>query len=145
MILPSFKLVQSFYATLMNEFVCPVLNLTISEMSRFWNKMDVKFTLYTVHWEMLYCIWDFLFLLFNPLSRNCLFFSAGFVIFYDLVLNLDQRVTACRLIVGLHGVSAQMGEPTLMPTVYTEPVTRGGAYGTSSTNAIIGARQPVPK
>ncbi|XP_056018546.1 uncharacterized protein LOC125668024 isoform X3 [Ostrea edulis] len=70
---------------------------------------------------------------------------AGFVIFYDLVLNLDQRVTACRLIVGLHGVSAQMGEPTLMPTVYTEPVTRGGAYGTSSTNAIIGARQPVPK
>ena len=72
-------------------------------------------------------------------------FSAGFVIFYDLVLNLDQRVTACRLIVGLHGVSAQMGEPTLMPTVYTEPVTRGGPYASNNSNAIIGARQPVPK
>lgn len=72
-------------------------------------------------------------------------FSAGFVIFYDLVLNLDPRVTACRLIVGLHGVSAQMGEPTLMPTVYTEPVTRGGAYMSNNSNAIIGARQPVPK
>lgn len=72
-------------------------------------------------------------------------FSAGFVIFYDLVLNLDPRVTACRLIVGLHGVSAQMGEPTLMPTVYTEPVTRGGAYASNNSNAIIGARQPVPK
>nr|XP_034314719.1 uncharacterized protein LOC105337942 isoform X6 [Crassostrea gigas] len=70
---------------------------------------------------------------------------AGFVIFYDLVLNLDPRVTACRLIVGLHGVSAQMGEPTLMPTVYTEPVTRGGAYMSNNSNAIIGARQPVPK
>nr|XP_022315187.1 uncharacterized protein LOC111119376 isoform X3 [Crassostrea virginica] len=70
---------------------------------------------------------------------------AGFVIFYDLVLNLDQRVTACRLIVGLHGVSAQMGEPTLMPTVYTEPVTRGGPYASNNSNAIIGARQPVPK
>ncbi|XP_062610172.1 uncharacterized protein LOC134271939 isoform X3 [Saccostrea cucullata] len=70
---------------------------------------------------------------------------AGFVIFYDLVLNLDPRVTACRLIVGLHGVSAQMGEPTLMPTVYTEPVTRGRAYMSNNSNAIIGARQPVPK
>lgn len=71
-------------------------------------------------------------------------FSAGFVIFYDFVLNMDPRVTACRLIVGLHSTSAVVGDPTVLPTVYTEPATRGTYYQNSS-NAVIGARQPVPK
>ena len=71
-------------------------------------------------------------------------FSAGFMIFYDFVLNLDPRTTACRLIVGLHGTGQSIGEPTVLPTVYTEPATR--AVGTSGgANAVIGARQPVPK
>ncbi|KAJ8305994.1 hypothetical protein KUTeg_016539 [Tegillarca granosa] len=69
---------------------------------------------------------------------------AGFVIFYDFVLNMDPRVTACRLIVGLHSTSAVVGDPTVLPTVYTEPATRGTYYQNSS-NAVIGARQPVPK
>ncbi|XP_071144774.1 uncharacterized protein [Mytilus edulis] len=69
---------------------------------------------------------------------------AGFMIFYDFVLNLDPRTTACRLIVGLHGTGQSIGEPTVLPTVYTEPSTR--AVGTSGgANAVIGARQPVPK
>ncbi|CAG2196380.1 unnamed protein product [Mytilus edulis] len=69
---------------------------------------------------------------------------AGFMIFYDFVLNLDPRTTACRLIVGLHGTGQSIGEPTVLPTVYTEPATR--AVGTSGgANAVIGARQPVPK
>ncbi|XP_052098307.1 uncharacterized protein LOC127733070 isoform X1 [Mytilus californianus] len=69
---------------------------------------------------------------------------AGFMIFYDFVLNLDPRTTACRLIVGLHGTGQSIGEPTVLPTVYTEPATR--AVGPSGgANAVIGARQPVPK
>jgi hypothetical protein len=72
------------------------------------------------------------------------FFSAGFMIFYDFVLNLDLRTTACRLIVGLHSTGSSIGEPTVLPTVYTEPTSR--AMGSSgAANAVIGARQPVPK
>ncbi|KAH9523455.1 hypothetical protein Btru_040051 [Bulinus truncatus] len=69
--------------------------------------------------------------------------SAGFCIFYDFVLNLDPRITAVRLIVGLHNLQAKMGEPTILPLVYTEPSTRQAAY--SLVNAVIGARQPVPR
>ena len=73
------------------------------------------------------------------------YFSAGFVIFYDFVLSLDPTIQACRLVVGLHSSSAVMGEPTVLPTVYTEPATRGHAYNYNYSNAIIGAKQPVPK
>jgi len=71
--------------------------------------------------------------------------SAGFVIFYDFVLSMDPTVQACRLIVGLHSSSAVMGEPTVLPTVYTEPATRGEKYNYNYSNAIVGAKQPVPK
>ncbi|XP_052774398.1 uncharacterized protein LOC128212988 isoform X3 [Mya arenaria] len=70
---------------------------------------------------------------------------AGFVIFYDFVLSLDPTVQACRLVVGLHSSSAVMGEPTVLPTVYTEPATRGAGYNYNYSNAVIGAKQPVPK
>ncbi|XP_033737089.1 uncharacterized protein LOC117325189 isoform X5 [Pecten maximus] len=69
---------------------------------------------------------------------------AGFVIFYDFVLNLEPSVSACRLIVGLHSTSQAMGEPTVLPTVYCEPATRA-TYMQNVSNAVIGARQPVPK
>lgn len=72
-------------------------------------------------------------------------FSAGFVIFYDFILSLDPTIQACRLVVGLHSSSAVMGEPTVLPTVYTEPATRGGGYNYNYSNAVIGAKQPVPK
>ncbi|XP_013082308.1 uncharacterized protein LOC106067643 isoform X1 [Biomphalaria glabrata] len=70
-------------------------------------------------------------------------YSAGFCIFYDFVLNLDPRITAVRLIVGLHNLQAKLGEPSILPLVYTEPSTRQVAY--SLVNAVIGARQPVPR
>ncbi|XP_052257875.1 uncharacterized protein LOC127862678 isoform X3 [Dreissena polymorpha] len=70
---------------------------------------------------------------------------AGFVIFYDFVLSLDPTIQACRLVVGLHSSSAVMGEPTVLPTVYTEPATRGERYNYNYSNAVIGAKQPVPK
>lgn len=69
--------------------------------------------------------------------------SAGFVIFYDFVLNLDPRIGAIRLIVGLHNSQAKLGEPTILPLVYTEPSARQTTY--STVNAVIGARQPVPR
>ncbi|KAK3090147.1 hypothetical protein FSP39_009490 [Pinctada imbricata] len=69
---------------------------------------------------------------------------AGFVVFYDFVLNMDPRVTACRLIVGLHSTATAMGEPTLLPTVYTEPATRA-TYMANTSNAVIGAKQATPK
>ncbi|XP_060559794.1 uncharacterized protein LOC132719870 isoform X5 [Ruditapes philippinarum] len=70
---------------------------------------------------------------------------AGFVIFYDFILSLDPTIQACRLVVGLHSSSAVMGEPTVLPTVYTEPATRGERYNYNYSNAVIGAKQPVPK
>ncbi|XP_059161001.1 coiled-coil domain-containing protein 17-like isoform X2 [Physella acuta] len=70
-------------------------------------------------------------------------YSAGFAIFYDFVLNLDPRISAVRLIVGLHNTQAKLGEPTILPLVYTEPSTRANSY--SAVNAVIGARQPVPR
>ncbi|CAL1538632.1 unnamed protein product [Lymnaea stagnalis] len=70
-------------------------------------------------------------------------YSAGFTIFYDFVLNLDPRIQAVRLIVGLHNTQAKLGEPTILPLVYTEPSTRQNDY--SAVNAVIGARQPVPR
>ncbi|BFY99768.1 hypothetical protein BsWGS_02807 [Bradybaena similaris] len=70
-------------------------------------------------------------------------YSAGFVIFYDFVLNLDPRIGAIRLIVGLHNSQAKLGEPTILPLVYTEPSARQDTY--STVNAVIGARQPVPR
>ncbi|XP_046327915.2 uncharacterized protein LOC124111997 isoform X2 [Haliotis rufescens] len=69
---------------------------------------------------------------------------AGFVIFYDFLLNLDTKITAARLIVGLHSSTAKMGEPTYLPMVYTEPATRQHQY-VDISNAVIGARQPVPR
>ncbi|XP_053395521.1 uncharacterized protein LOC128555844 isoform X2 [Mercenaria mercenaria] len=74
-----------------------------------------------------------------------IYYSAGFVIFYDFILCLDPTIQACRLVVGLHSSSAVMGEPTVLPTVYTEPATRGERYNYNYSNAIIGAKQPVPK
>lgn len=76
-------------------------------------------------------------------NEKLFYFSAGFCIFYDFVLNLDPRITAVRLIVGLHNLQAKLGEPSILPLVYTEPSTRQVAY--SLVNAVIGARQPVPR
>ena len=73
------------------------------------------------------------------------YFSAGFVIFYDFVLCLEPTIQACRLVVGLHSSSAVIGEPTVLPTVYSEPATRGERYNYNYANAVIGAKQPVPK
>ena len=70
--------------------------------------------------------------------------SAGFVIFYDFVLNLDPSISAVRLLVGLHNLSSKLGEPSVLPLVYTEPSTRQN-YMQSVCNAVIGARQPVPR
>ncbi|RUS83084.1 hypothetical protein EGW08_009170, partial [Elysia chlorotica] len=68
-------------------------------------------------------------------------YSAGFVIFYDFVLNLDPRIGAVRLIVGLHNNQAKLGEPTILPLVYTEPGARQAtAYNAPAVNAVIGAR-----
>ncbi|XP_025108860.1 uncharacterized protein LOC112573069 isoform X2 [Pomacea canaliculata] len=69
---------------------------------------------------------------------------AGFVMFYDFVLNLDPSITAIRLLVGLHNLSSKLGEPTVLPLVYTEPATRQN-YPQNVCNAVIGARQPVPR
>ncbi|XP_050401529.1 uncharacterized protein LOC126818261 isoform X2 [Patella vulgata] len=74
---------------------------------------------------------------------HCYDQHAGFVIFYDFVLNLDPRVTAVRLIAGLHNTISKMGDPSVLPMVYAEPSTRPQAYNTNS--ALIGARQPVPR
>ena len=71
------------------------------------------------------------------------FFSSGFVIFYDFVLGLDPTIQACRLVVGLHSSSAVVGEPTVLPTVYCEPATRGERFNYNYANAVIGAKQPV--
>ncbi|GFR57801.1 coiled-coil domain-containing protein 17 [Elysia marginata] len=71
---------------------------------------------------------------------------AGFAIFYDFVLNLDPRIGAVRLIVGLHNNQAKLGEPTILPLVYTEPGTRqASGFNAPAVNAVIGARQPVPR
>lgn len=72
------------------------------------------------------------------------FSSAGFVIFYDFVLNLDPSITAVRLLVGLHNLSTKLGEPAVLPMVYTEPSTRQN-YTQTVCHAVIGARQPVPR
>lgn len=64
--------------------------------------------------------------------------------FYDFVLNLDPSITAIRLLVGLHNLSSKLGEPTVLPLVYTEPATRQN-YPQNVCNAVIGARQPVPR
>ncbi|XP_076440309.1 uncharacterized protein LOC143279891 isoform X2 [Babylonia areolata] len=69
---------------------------------------------------------------------------AGFVIFYDFVLNLDPSISAVRLLVGLSSLSSKLGEPSFLPLVYTEPSTRPNLMQ-SVCNAIIGARQPVPR
>ncbi|KAL4236724.1 Coiled-coil domain-containing protein 17 [Mactra antiquata] len=70
---------------------------------------------------------------------------AGFVIFYDFLLSLEPTIQACRLVVGLHSSSAVMGEPTVLPTVYSEPATRGERFNYNYSNAVIGAKQPVPR
>jgi len=64
--------------------------------------------------------------------------SDGFVCFYDFVLGLEPTAKACKLIVGLYNKVAELGEPSLLPTVYTEPTELGNT-------AIIGAKQPVPR
>ncbi|XP_076462102.1 uncharacterized protein LOC143294612 [Babylonia areolata] len=67
----------------------------------------------------------------------------GFVIFYDFVLNMEPNIFAIRLLVGLHNMTNKLGEPSVMPMVYTEPSV--GPQMESICNAVIGARQPVRK
>ncbi|XP_067928768.1 coiled-coil domain-containing protein 17-like [Watersipora subatra] len=64
--------------------------------------------------------------------------TEGFVCFYDFVMGLPSAVRLCRLIVGLYDRAAELGEPSMMPTVYTE-------FTTGGTTAMLGARQPVPR
>ena len=71
--------------------------------------------------------------------------SAGFTIFYDFVLHLDPRITAIRSIVGLHNSTHKLGEPTILPLVYTEAPNQAVPGGNPVVNAVIGARQPVPR
>ncbi|KAL8600700.1 hypothetical protein ACOMHN_057290 [Nucella lapillus] len=67
----------------------------------------------------------------------------GFVIFYDFVLNLEPNIFAMRLLVGLHNMTNKLGEPSVMPLVYTEPAI--GPHDENVCNTVIGARQPVRK
>ena len=53
-------------------------------------------------------------------------------------MGLETSARICRLIVGLYDSNTELGEPSLLPTVYTE-LSPGG------NTAMIGARQPVPK
>ena len=61
----------------------------------------------------------------------------GFVCFYDFAMGLEASARICRLVVGLYDGAAELGEPSLLPSVYTE-LSPGG------NTAMVGARQPVP-
>ncbi|XP_074643635.1 uncharacterized protein LOC141900574 isoform X3 [Tubulanus polymorphus] len=79
--------------------------------------------------------------------------STGFVIFHDFILNVDAHIKAVRLIVSLYNAAQEMGDPSVLPTTFTEQQETGaggyegggGGGGGSSTVAIIGAKQPVPR
>ena len=70
------------------------------------------------------------------------------MVFYDFVTGLDVGSQALRLVTGLYNDTAQYGEPTILPTVYSEPNPSGGGmayYPMASNFALVGARQPVPR
>ena len=75
-------------------------------------------------------------------------FSSGFMVFYDFVTGLDLGAQALRLVTGLYNTTAQYGEPTVLPMVYSEPNPTTGAmayYPMASNSALVSARQPVPR
>lgn len=75
------------------------------------------------------------------------FCSAGFVIFYDMLVGVDAPLTALRVVVGLFSLSLELGHPTPLPAVQCQPA---GAlpypYSLPTGNyAILSAKQPVPR
>ncbi|TFK01730.1 secreted tolloid-like protein [Platysternon megacephalum] len=73
--------------------------------------------------------------------------AAGFVIFYDFLLDLDPTFFQVCLVAGLYRNGQQMGKPTPLPVAYCQmgqspPYVVDGQRGNS---AILSAKQPVPR
>ncbi|CAH1775471.1 unnamed protein product [Owenia fusiformis] len=69
--------------------------------------------------------------------------QAGFVVFYDYVLHLEPSLHTSRLIIGLFDETAEMGEPSILPSVYCE-MNQDSLYQDATSMALIAAKQPVP-
>lgn len=71
-------------------------------------------------------------------------FRAGFVVFYDLVLEVDASCRALRLVAALYSEGQEVGPPTPLPPVQCLP----GVYSHSLTlrkYALLSVKQPVPR
>jgi hypothetical protein len=69
---------------------------------------------------------------------------AGFVIFFDYIINLPPTIDQCRLITCLHYPDSGLGEPSqLQPfkcDLYTDEIT-----GERMSVVLIATKQPVPR
>ncbi|XP_076871019.1 coiled-coil domain-containing protein 17 [Brachyhypopomus gauderio] len=73
--------------------------------------------------------------------------TAGFIIFYDIVLGVDPTFRALSLVARLYYGGQEMGQPTPMPAVQCRPA--GDLAGPSTKHsgdyALLAFKQPVPR
>lgn len=72
-------------------------------------------------------------------------YSAGFVIFYDIIIGIEATLRSVRLLAGLYCNGQLLGQTTAMPPVQCQPA--GPLLSTKSPGnyAILDAKQPVPR
>ncbi len=72
-------------------------------------------------------------------------YRAGFVIFYDLVMGVEDTLRSVRLLAGLYFNGQKLGQTTPMPPVQCQPA--GPLLSTKSPGnyAILAVKQPVPR
>lgn len=73
--------------------------------------------------------------------------SAGFVIFYDLLVGADATHAVLRLVAGLFSHAQELGRPVPLPAVPCQPAgSLPYPYTLPTGNyALLSAKQPVPR
>lgn len=80
----------------------------------------------------------------DPFAPHSYHPTAGFVIFFDLLIRLPRNVETCRLITALHHPKSGLGEPSYLDSTRTQPYV-DERTGEQMNVGVIAMKQPVPR